>query len=135
MSNLEIFSMKTITLEKIFIIFCLLNKMTILFIPRTFSYHSSFESYISQFLQAFSIDDIEKYDLYIHKNSKYLFYRSNDYSRVANNCPLPSIVNFSIFFHPGHLYSNAYTLPPPITNFQSFLLIFLSVNSHFHHSP
>ena len=24
--------------------------------------------------------------------------------------PLPPIVNFSIFFHPGHLYSN---LPPP----------------------
>ena len=35
--------------------------------------------------------------------------------------PLP-IVNFSIFFHPGHLYSN----PTPIINFQSFLLTFLS---------
>ena len=41
------------------------------------------------------------------------------------------IVNFSIFFYPGHLYSN----PPFIINFQSFLLTFLSVNSHFHHSP
>ena len=51
------------------------------------------------------------------------------YSRFPNNRP-PSIVNFSIFFHPGHLYSN-----PPIINFQSFLLTFLSVNSHFHHSP
>ena len=30
------------------------------------------------------------------------------YSRVPNNRPLP-IVNFSIFLHPGHLYSN---LPP-----------------------
>ena len=40
------------------------------------------------------------------------------YSRVPNN-RLPPIVNFSIFFHPGHLYSN-----PPIINFQSFLLTF-----------
>ena len=34
----------------------------------------------------------------------------------------PPIVIFSIFFHPGHLYSN----PSPIINFQSFLLTFLS---------
>ena len=39
------------------------------------------------------------------------------------SAPLPPpIVNFSIFFHPGHLYSN----PSPIINFQSFLLTFLS---------
>ena len=44
--------------------------------------------------------------------------------------PPPSIVNFSIFFHPGHLYSN-----PPIIDFQSFLLTFVSVHSNFHHSP
>ena len=43
--------------------------------------------------------------------------------------PPPPIVNFLIFFHLRHLYSN-----PPIINFQSFLLTFLSVNSHFHHS-
>ena len=30
------------------------------FIPKKFSYCRSFESYISQFLQAFSIDDVEK---------------------------------------------------------------------------
>ena len=42
--------------------------------------------------------------------------------------PPPLVVNFSIFFHPGHLYSN-----PPVINFQSFLLTFSSVNSHFHH--
>ena len=34
------------------------------------------------------------------------------------------------FFHPGYLFSK-----PPIINFQSFLLTFLSVNSRFHHSP
>ena len=42
--------------------------------------------------------------------------------------PPPPIVNFWIFFYPGHPYSN-----PPIINFQSFLLKFFSVNSHFHH--
>ena len=58
------------------------------------------------------------------------------YSRVLNNRlpppPLPPdlLLIFRFFFHPGHLYSN-----PPIINFQSFLLPFLSVNSHFHHSP
>ena len=44
------------------------------FIPKKCSYCQSFESYISQFLQAFSVDDVEKYDLVAHKNSKYLFY-------------------------------------------------------------
>ena len=38
-----------------------------------------------------------------------------------------------IIVPPGHLYSNP--PPPPIINFQSFLLTFMSVNSHFHHSP
>ena len=52
------------------------------------------------------------------------------YSRVPDNrppSPLPPIVNFLIFFHPGHPYSNL-PCPPPFINFQSFL----SVNSHFH---
>ena len=43
---------------------------------------------------------------------------------------VPLIVNFSIFFHPGHLYSML-----PIINFRSFLLTLLSVNNHFHQSP
>ena len=34
------------------------------------------------------------------------------YSRVPNNRPR-SIVNFSIFFYPGHLYSNPSTPKPP----------------------
>ena len=55
------------------------------------------------------------------------------YSRAPNNRPPfpPPIVNFSIFYHPWHLYSNA----TRFINFQSFLLTFLSVNSHFHYSP
>ena len=55
------------------------------FIPKKFSYRNSFENYISQFLQAFSIDDVEKYDLYAHKNSKYLFCRFNDYIKAYGN--------------------------------------------------
>ena len=49
------------------------------FIPKKFSYRNGFEAYINQFLRAFSIDDVEIYDLYAHKNAKYLFYRFNDY--------------------------------------------------------
>ena len=37
------------------------------FIPKK-SYRNSFEAYISLFLQVFSIDDVEKYDLFAHKN-------------------------------------------------------------------
>ena len=39
------------------------------FIPKKYSHQRSFESYISNFLQVFSIDDLEKYDLLAHKNS------------------------------------------------------------------
>ena len=39
------------------------------FIPKKFSHQRSFESYISNFLQVFSVDDLEKYDLLAHKNS------------------------------------------------------------------
>ena len=55
------------------------------FIPKKLYYRRSFESYISQFLQAFSIDDVEKYDLFTHKNSKYLFYCFNDYIKAYGN--------------------------------------------------
>ena len=51
------------------------------------------------------------------------------YSRVPNNRPPPSIVNFSIFST-----QDIFIPTPPIINFQSFLLTFLSVNGHFHHS-
>ena len=51
------------------------------------------------------------------------------YSQVTPP-PTPQLLIFCFFFHPGYLYSNPL---PPIINFQSFLLIFLSVNNHFHH--
>ena len=52
-----------------------------------------------------------------------------DYSRVPNNRP-PPIVNFRFFST-----KDIFIQPPPIITFQSFLLTFLSANSHFHHSP
>ena len=55
------------------------------FIPKTSKYRRSFESCISQFLQAFSIEDVEKYDVFAHKNSKYLVYWFNDYIKAYGN--------------------------------------------------
>ena len=45
---------------------------------------------------------------------------------IAPPPPLPRLLIFRFFFHPGHLYSNPLLL---IINFQSFLLTFLSINS------
>ena len=42
-------------------------------------YIDTFEKYISSFLQNFSIEDQEKFDLLAFKNSKYLFYKFNDF--------------------------------------------------------
>ena len=42
------------------------------------SYRHSFEKYTEIFLPSFSIDDVEKFDLFANKNSKYLFYEFND---------------------------------------------------------
>ena len=47
-------------------------------IPKRVTYSHIFEKYTQSFLPAFSIDDIEKFDPLIHKNSKNLFYRFND---------------------------------------------------------
>ena len=55
------------------------------YVPKKFSYRNSFETYISSFLQAFSIDDQEKFDLLAFKNSKYLFYRFNDFIKAYGN--------------------------------------------------
>ena len=52
------------------------------FIPEKFSYRNGFAAYISQFLRTFSLDDVKKYDLYFHKNTKYLFYCFNDYVKA-----------------------------------------------------
>ena len=46
------------------------------FIPKKFAYRNTFETYISQFLQAFSLDDVEKYDLFAHKKLKILILSS-----------------------------------------------------------
>ena len=55
------------------------------FIPKKFSYGNTFEKYISDYLQNFSIDDQEKFDLLAFKNSKYLFYRFNDFVKMYGN--------------------------------------------------
>ena len=55
------------------------------YVPKKFSYNKSFEKYITTFLQAFSIDDQEKFDLLAFKNSKYLFYRFNDFVKAYGN--------------------------------------------------
>ena len=49
------------------------------FIPKIFSYHKDFETYIGSFMPDFSIDDQEKYHLLAFKNSKCLFYRFNNF--------------------------------------------------------
>ena len=55
------------------------------YVPKNLSYNNSFEKYITTFLQAFSIDDQEKSDLLAFKNSKYLFYRFNDFGKTYEN--------------------------------------------------
>ena len=55
------------------------------YFPKKFSYKNSFEAYIGSFLQSFSIDDQEKVELLAFKNSKYLFYRFNDFVKVYGN--------------------------------------------------
>ena len=55
------------------------------YVPKRFSYSNTFEKYITSFLQMFSIDDQEKFDLLAFKNSKYLFYRFNDFVKIYGN--------------------------------------------------
>ena len=55
------------------------------YVLKIFSCKNSFETYISSFLQSFSIDDQEKFDLLAFKNSKYLFYRFNDFIKAYGN--------------------------------------------------
>ena len=52
---------------------------------KKFSYRNSFEVYIGTFLQYFSIDDQEKFDLLAFKNSKYLLYRFNNFIKAYGN--------------------------------------------------
>ena len=55
------------------------------YVPKKFSYRNSFEAYIGSFLQSFSIDDQEKFDLLAFNNSKYLFYCFNDFIKAYGN--------------------------------------------------
>ena len=55
------------------------------FVPKKFSYSNTFEKYIVDFLQYFSVDDQEKFDLLSFKNSKYLLYRFNDFVQIYSN--------------------------------------------------
>ena len=54
-------------------------------VAKKFSYFNSFENYITQFMQNFSIDEQEKFDLLSFKNSKYLFYVFNSFVRLNGN--------------------------------------------------
>ena len=83
MLNQETFSMKVTILGKISTI--TQENDDAAFVPKKFSYRRSFQSYISQFLQVFSMGDVEKYDLFAHKNSKYLFYCFKDYIKAYVN--------------------------------------------------
>ena len=55
------------------------------FVPKKLSYSKTLEKYIVDFLQNFSIDAHEKIDLLSFKNSKYLFYRFNDFVKIYGN--------------------------------------------------
>ena len=55
------------------------------YVLKKFSCNDTFEKYTTSFLQNFSIDDQEKFDLLAFKNSKYLFYRFNDFVKIYGN--------------------------------------------------
>ena len=46
-------------------------------IPKLIAYHYNFEKYIKNYLPSFSVDEIEKFDLFANRNSKYLLYKFN----------------------------------------------------------
>ena len=48
------------------------------FIQKRVLYNQSFERYMKQFLPAFSLVEIKKYNLLTNKNSKYLLYKFNN---------------------------------------------------------
>ena len=52
-------------------------------VHKRFSYHLSFKHYLQNFLPSFSLDDVEKFDLYSNKNAKYLFYKVNNYIKMS----------------------------------------------------
>ena len=48
-------------------------------VPKRISFHHSFEHYMKNFLPSFSLDNVNKIDLFSDKNAKYLFYRFNNF--------------------------------------------------------
>ena len=52
-------------------------------IPKRIAYHYSFEKYTQKFLPSFSIDNVEKFDLFNNKSSKHLFYRFNNFTEAS----------------------------------------------------
>ena len=54
------------------------------FIPKRISHHHIFETYMKQFLPAFSLKKSEKYDLLTNKSSKYLLYKFNNWIDSLN---------------------------------------------------
>ena len=97
--------------------------------PETSKYHLSWFNFIKLFSNHSTATAVWCSSLLI-KVFKFCHILTLESRIIVPPPPHPPIVNFSIFFYPGHLYSNL-----PIFNFQSFLLTFLSVNSHFHLSP
>ena len=78
--------MITTTQEKTFKVFCCLSRMMRQHMYQTKS-HIEIVSRrtLVFFSQDFSIDDQEKFDLLAFKNSKYLFYRFNDFIKAYGN--------------------------------------------------
>ena len=54
------------------------------FIQKRVLYNQSFERYMKQFLPAFSLVEIKKYNLLTNKNSKYLLYKFNNQIESLN---------------------------------------------------
>ena len=55
------------------------------YVPKKLSYKNSFEAYVGSFLESFSIDNQEKFDLLAFKNLKYLFYHFSDFVKAYGN--------------------------------------------------
>ena len=52
-------------------------------VPKRISYHHNFEHYMKNFLPSFSLDNVNKFDLFSNKNAKYLFYRFNNFIKKS----------------------------------------------------
>ena len=66
---MEIFYIRISTQMKISTAFFLAQQEnTKAIIPKCIAYHYSFEKYIKNYLPSFSLDDVEKFDLYANKN-------------------------------------------------------------------